>query len=349
MAGWGDLALRIAQSQSRQEPEGNPLHLQDDEDEALEQAAASAVPLDDANCPWNRPKKQYSARRSGRKGSHAFRAALRDVRANPFPQPEHQRAEEAHPLPAGQDVVPFIEPVLDSHQIQPVLDRVPIESMDSGTSLQCKVMILAMKHFGWQSGNDAIQSTKKFDQTCPVSELEQVHLITERLLFNFGTRPSMTLRAEAAMCSVGLNAMRRNLIAAAAALQASGTQAWNVWFGRILQLQQHERMACVMTVISRSYDETPLKIRLDEIQGHSQARKSGAQATARETAIAKVLQTRVKVGWLLKVIDEDSKDRCFQRAEFAARAVMDPGLLDSWTPRRLESRRLDTKTLDSRL
>ena len=71
-------------------------------------------------------------------------------------------------------------------------------------------------------------------------------------------------------------------------------------------------MKCIMLVVSRTYDETPIKIRLSNSSRPSKRRReqlaSGEQQKEENGAVtAKVLQTRLKVGWLLQVTDAASK------------------------------------------
>ena len=281
--------------------------------ESVAEAPAEAGQVaDEADAPWNSRKSRHPRNRKNRFGGHVLRAALHEVSLETPEQGERQVLQQGH----GQQyaIVNALQrgaaggASFVSHAATGTIQSI----MSVGTHLRQKVALLAAKHFGWQTEKSAAALSGPGDEashegklalldedSCPVTSAEVLQKVSQRLLFSFGTRPQTALVAEAEKLSISSFALRNRLVEVASAVQLASTQAWNMWLHRMQQLEKEERVTCLLAVTSRTYDETPLKVHVSQAQG-SDSSGSGS--------IAKILQTRLKVGWLYEVTDPDHKE-----------------------------------------
>ncbi|CAE7432435.1 unnamed protein product [Symbiodinium sp. CCMP2592] len=304
MAGWDSCAADLLRGRldANQQPGAS---------EAEAPAEAGEV-VDEADAPWNSRKSRRIGNRTNRFGSKVFRAALREVSLESPEQGERRAVQQGR----GQQ-----------HAIVRALQRGAAQGcsaasdtasstiqaiMSVGTHLRQKVALLAAKHFGWRTEKSAAALSGVGDEastrgkldlldedSCKPMSAEVVETVTERLLFSYGTRPQTALVAEAEKLSISKDSLRNKLLEVASAVQLASTQAWNMWLHRMQQLEQEKIVKCLLSLTSRTYDETPLKVNVSQAQG---------SASSGVGSIAKILQTRLKVGWLYEVTDPDHQE-----------------------------------------
>lgn len=169
--------------------------------------------------------------------------------------------------------------------------------MSTGTPLQKKVMILALGQLESQRHLDLEAHAVATGQA--ESELEaldaggpEIQKVMKHILFGTEARYCTSTAAEASKLGIAPGTFRRGLVVAAAAVFLAARQSWAIWLQHMKALVVSGKLQCLMCVTSRTYDETPLKLRLSEDAGQKS-----------EAVIAKVLQTRLKVGWLFRHVD----------------------------------------------
>ena len=157
--------------------------------------------------------------------------------------------------------------------------------MSTGTPLQKKVMILALGQLESQRHLDLEAHAVATGQA--ESELEaldaggpEIQKVMKHILFGTEARYCTSTAAEASKLGIAPGTFRRGLVVAAAAVFLAARQSWAIWLQHMKALVVSGKLQCLMCVTSRTYDETPLKLRLSEDAGQKS-----------EAVIAKVLQT----------------------------------------------------------
>ena len=207
--------------------------------------------------------------RSGKKGSHLLRAALRAVEL-----PEGVLGPEL-PLEAVTELTTANSQAGLSYaeMCQPL--------SVTGTSLQKQLILSACKKFC----NDG--SSKPAD-------VEAMDSICNRFLFT-PWRPQSSLTAEADKLKVARASLRSDLLSTASAVWQAGLAAWEANIHTVCDRIKSGGFQGIALIKARVYDETPLKLRVESTS--SQQVQVGAKA---EACVAKVMQTRFRVGVLIK-------------------------------------------------
>ena len=214
--------------------------------------------------------------RCGQRGSHLLRAAFRDLE---IPDRE-QRNPEGQLEAASGSAGPFERPGVDLQALcQPLLC--------TGTFLQNHLMLSACKRL----------------VNSPVPDPDDVdEKLCDRFLFT-PARPQTSLTAEADSLHVERSALRGDLTSTAAAVWQLGCQAWSSHLHMLKGMVHAGQVEIAGVFKCRVYDETPLKLRVPT-NASQQRQTVGSKA---DTCIAKVMQTRFKIGVLVKQVATGSR------------------------------------------
>ena len=158
-------------------------------------------------------------------------------------------------------------------------------------------------------------STSQVGSTHDHDDLEdcsQVLLITQRLLC-CPERPMASGKSESEFLQISRRQFQRTLIRTAACNVEVGVHAWKCWIAKVKQFVIDRKFKVRMILKHRIYDETPLRLRI-ESESHTSHSTTVAITASQSTmgamgsttevqsCIAKVLQTRFKLGFLLQAI-----------------------------------------------
>ena len=223
------------------------------------------------------PGRARAENRRGKTGSHLLRAAFQEIelRADATASTVRVRAQ-----PGKQDVKTGHTPSF-AEICQPLLG--------AGTALQKQLMISACHDFvAKQQAEARGGSTEGLEdiivQTC------------DKFLFT-PSRPHSSLTAEASSLHVDRVTFSRDMAITAAATWQLGTLAWDINLQQMCRLIREELFEGIALVKHRVYDETPLKLRVRT--SVSRTLETGPKA---DSCIAKVMQTRLKLGVLVREV-----------------------------------------------
>ena len=213
--------------------------------------------------------------RSGKTGSHMLRRALREVELP-------QAALDALAPPAKPETSSAANPDCKGRPVAG-LAAVLQPLLATGTSLQKQLMFAACTHFF----PDAKSLAKK-------SEDDSVGKVCDRILFT-PLRPQSSLSAEADTLNQARNSFKADLLCTASAVLQAGIGAWQAHLHTLFKHIRSGLLEGLALIKCRVYDETPLKLRVES--SSSKQVQLGAKA---ESCVAKIMQTRFKIGVVVR-------------------------------------------------
>ena len=224
-----------------------------------------------------REKDGRAENRSGKTGSHILRRAVREVEL---------------PQAALDALAPPVKPETSiaanaDCRGRPVagLAAVLHPLLATGTNLQKQLMRAACMHF--------FPDTKSMAKK---SGDDSVGKVCDRILFT-PSRPQSSLTAEADTLNQARNSFKADLLCTASAVLQAGAGAWQVHLHTLFKLIRSGLLEGLTLIKCRVCDETPLKLRVES--SSSKQVQLGAKA---EQCVAKVMQTRFKIGVVVREV-----------------------------------------------
>ena len=206
--------------------------------------------------------------RLGKFGSHLLRRALRELPPR----------EVAPPNEADDSVN---APAASRRNCSVSLQELSWPLLTCGTTFQCQLMLTACEYFCDSDAN-----------AVPDEERQ----VLDRFLLT-PARPQTSLTSEADKLQVFRKSFLSDLVCAASAVWHLGCAAWNAHLQGICRRIESHELEGIAVFRCRTYDETPLRLRVQT--------KSGTRAgmgSKAETSITKCMQTRYRLGVLVKDI-----------------------------------------------
>ncbi|CAE7487841.1 unnamed protein product [Symbiodinium sp. KB8] len=215
------------------------------------------------NC--SRPRAQN---RKGKVGSNLLRRAFQELPQ--LPQTEGDDASNAEGARA---------PSVGQH-CSLSLQELSLPVAACGNTFQCQLMLSACEYF------------------CGPAKLSQSVADEAKILDRFlltPTRPQASLVAEAASFEVHPKALTTDVLRTASAVWHLGTAAWNANIQALCHSIERGDLEGIAVFRSRTYDETPLRLRVQTKSG-----KEAGLGSAADVCVTKCMQTRCKLGVLVK-------------------------------------------------
>ncbi|CAE7348781.1 unnamed protein product [Symbiodinium microadriaticum] len=255
-------------------------------------------------------KMRLQARRAGKTGSHILRRESRKALEEMAEDAEHvidlSDADAQAATNLGADIgrpIALELAVQQSSLGTPVPQHLlGLVAPGSSAGLQVSLLQLASEELSAESsaqqhaGAHESQSqtrTDEFDVEDDYVAATDLHDFFAKVL-DSGPRPQTALTADAESLGIPARSFNRNLIVLASATHLCSSAAWALHC-RMLKSKLVEGTVKLRLVLRhRIYDETPVRVRVAPAQDDSR----GLQKT--DSCLAKVLQTRFKIGLLLE-------------------------------------------------